>query len=228
MLFLKTVLIYFIVWLPEAENPTVLAAILKCLPILCLCGFIWFQSIDPTTQLHSYSAKILYGLVFSCLGDIFIVWEYTHFEYGIVAFAIAHLFYVSALGLKPLNLKLGLALLILNSFVYFLFLPALRGFLVTAVAVYMFVIMLMIWRALSGVQSDVSKEGDSGQWRKQSACLGALLFATSDLILGLNKFSLPIPFARALIMMGYYGGQLGIALSAFSIENELSKKGKET
>ena len=67
----------------------------------------------------------------------------------------------------------------------------------------------MVWRAVSRVQLF----DDLWTWTKLCSCGGGILFALSDLILGLNKFVSPIPYANMLIMISYYAAQLGIALS---------------
>ena len=72
--FLKTVCVYFVAWLPETEKPTVFAALLKILPILSLCGFVSLQGISLEKQ-HNYSRRVLLGLIFSAVGDVFLVWK---------------------------------------------------------------------------------------------------------------------------------------------------------
>ena len=37
---------------------------------------------------HSFARKILMGLMFSCLGDAFLIWP-SHFPHGMAAFGIA-------------------------------------------------------------------------------------------------------------------------------------------
>lgn len=81
--------------------------------------------------------------------------------------------------------------------------------MVVSVPVYTFLLMFMVWRAVSRVQLF----NDLWTWTKLCSCGGGILFALSDLILGLNKFVSPIPYANMLIMLTYYAAQLGIALS---------------
>ena len=222
--FFKTFCIYFILWLPEAEKPSVLAAVIKILPILSLCGFVAMQGVC-LSGIHVYNRRILIGLVFSMFGDIFIVWEHTHFSYGVVSFGVAHLCYASAFGFDPINPIVFVGLLVPNLYAYYLYLPNLRGFLAAAIAGYMLMIMIMIWRAVTGLQ--VSVQNQVREWTKLCACVGSLLFGISDLILGLNKFYFPIPFARAVIMVTYYGAQLGIALSSFTFDHVKVQQVKE-
>lgn len=167
-------------------------------------------------MVHDYNRRILVGLVSSMFGDIFIVWEHTHFSYGVVAFGVAHLCYASAFGFEPLNTVVFLGMLVPTLHTYSLYLPNLEGFLVCGIAGYMLMITIMIWRAITGLQ--VSVQSQAWEWTKLWACVGALSFGISDLILGMNKFYLPIPFARAVVMVTYYGAQLGIALSSFTVD----------
>jgi len=213
--FFKTCCIYFILWLPEAENPSVLSAVIKILPILSLCGFVAMQGVSLSV-IHDYNRRILYGLIFSMFGDIFIVWELTHFSYGVVSFGVAHLFYASAFGFEPVNPIVFVGLMVPTLHTYSLYLPNLEGILIGLIAGYMLLITIMIWRAVTGLQ--VSVRSQAWEWTKLCSCVGSILFGISDLILGMNKFYLPIPSARAIVMVTYYGAQLGIALSSFTVE----------
>ena len=89
----------------------------------------------------------------------------------------------------------------------------------------MLMITIMIWRAITSLQ--VSLRGKAWQWTKLCSCIGAVSFGFSDLILGLNKFYLPIPFARVIVMITYYGAQLGIALSSFTVNQGKNEKPKK-
>ena len=172
------------------------------------------MSLDPK---HHYNRNILLGLLFSLPGDVFIVWEYTHFLYGVFAFTAAHLFYITAFGFTPLKPLLGIFLLACNGVVYCLYRPNLEGPYIAAIAVYAIVIAVMIWRATAGV---LGSEGSQCRWTQMCGCFGALTFGLSDFIIGVNKFCFPLPYARALMMTTYWGGQLGLALSTFNIEEE--------
>ena len=118
--FLKAVCVYFVAWLPESEKPTVFAAILKILPILCLCGFVGLQGISLEKE-HNYSRHILLGLIFSGIGDVCLVWKNMYFIHGMIAFGIAHILYIRAFGFQPFqprNLPLLLFCFFPGLFVY--------------------------------------------------------------------------------------------------------------
>lgn len=219
--FFKTFCIYFILWLPEAKNPSILAAVIKILPIISLCGFVIMQGL----HFHDYNSCILLGLIFSMFGDIFIVWEHTHFQFGVISFGIAHLCYASAFGFRPFNPLVLIGLLILTLNTYSLYFPNLNGSFVGTVAGYMLMITVMIWRAITGLQ--ISFHSQAWQWTKVCACVGAISFGFSDFILGVNKWHFPIPYARAIVMVTYYNAQLGIALSCFTPSQVKLPKAKE-
>ena len=215
--FLKAVCVYFVAWLPEHEKPTLFAAMLKCLPVGCLCFFVALQGISLEKQ-HDYNRRILLGLIFSMIGDIFLVWNHLYFIHGMLAFFMAHVLYVRALGFYPLKPLTGAVCFMIAPFIFYGYLPGLKGVLIYAVPGYIGVITIMLWRALSGIRLT----GVPNRWTKMCACFGAVLFCISDTIIGINKFCIPVPWARALIMVTYYAGQLGIAVSAFNIEDEFN------
>ena len=55
---------------------------------------------------HTFSRRILAGLVFSCFGDALIVWP-NMFLGGMGMFALAQIMYITAFGFVPLNAQLG-------------------------------------------------------------------------------------------------------------------------
>ncbi len=60
---------------------------------------------------YTFSRRILIGLIFSCLGDGLLVWR-EFFLHGMLAFGVGHIFFISAFGFQPLNLRLGIPLYI--------------------------------------------------------------------------------------------------------------------
>ena len=55
---------------------------------------------------HRHSHLILFGLLFSSVGDALLNWNY--FEGGMAAFGVAQIFYICAFKFKPLNPLTGL------------------------------------------------------------------------------------------------------------------------
>ncbi|XP_078661681.1 lysoplasmalogenase TMEM86A-like [Branchiostoma floridae x Branchiostoma belcheri] len=214
--FFKTTCIYYILWL-DADKPTLFSALIKCLPVLSLCVFVLLHGMS-LSDMHTYARRILGGLVFSALGDAFLIWQHIdgiYFIYGMVMFAIAHVLYIVSFGFSPLRLPVGAALLGVAAGMYALLYPGLHGVYSVLVGVYILLLWLMLWRGMARLQVFST---DLWTWTKLCACVGALLFIISDTLLGVNKFRLPIPYNRALIMTTYYAAQLGIALSVADLK----------
>ncbi|XP_072525288.1 lysoplasmalogenase TMEM86A isoform X2 [Salminus brasiliensis] len=212
--FFKATCVYFVLWLPTS-SPSWFSALIKCLPIFCLWVFLLAHGISFLGA-HSSARKILAGLIFSALGDAFLIWqEQGYFSHGLLMFAITHILYSSAFGMKPLNLWAGLVIGTISGLCYTLLYPYLSDPFTYLVAVYIALIGFMGWRAIAGVQL----ANDLWTWTKLSACLGAVLFMVSDLTIAVNKFCFPVPHSRAIIMATYYAAQMLIALSAVECQD---------
>ncbi|KTF92985.1 hypothetical protein cypCar_00003358 [Cyprinus carpio] len=79
--FFKATCVYFVLWLPTS-SPSWFSALIKCLPIFCLWVFLLAHGISFLGA-HSSARKILAGLIFSALGDAFLIWqEQGYFSHG--------------------------------------------------------------------------------------------------------------------------------------------------
>ncbi|XP_039092724.1 lysoplasmalogenase-like protein TMEM86A isoform X3 [Hyaena hyaena] len=165
--FFKATCVYFVLWLPSS-SPSWVSALIKCLPIFCLWLFLLAHGLGFLLT-HPSAIRIFVGLVFSALGDAFLIWQ----DQGY-------------------------------------FVHGLSGAFTYLVGVYVALIGFMGWRAVAGLRL----VGAAWRWTELAAGSGALLFIISDLIIALNKFCFPMPYARALIMSTYYAAQMFIALSA--------------
>ena len=201
--------VYFVLWLPE-DQPCISAAFVKALPILSLIWFVCLQGIsgDPS---HSYNRKILFGLVFSCLGDVSLIWQNmdeAFFMLGLGFFLVAHIAYTLAFGFSPFGVKEFLLLSVITGAMFSIVLPPLSGMFFYAVLFYGILLWLMSWRSLArfSLKWDIP-------WRKIFAACGAILFVISDFFLAVNKFVMPLPWERQVIMTTYYAAQLCISLS---------------
>uniref|UniRef100_H3AK95 lysoplasmalogenase n=1 Tax=Latimeria chalumnae TaxID=7897 RepID=H3AK95_LATCH len=207
--FFKATCVYFVLWLPTS-SPSWFSALIKCLPIFSLWVFLLAHGLNFLVA-RSSARKIFAGLIFSALGDAFLIWqEQGYFSHGLLMFAITHILYSSAFGMKPLNLRAGFVIFLISSFCYSLLYSYLSGPFTYLVGVYIIIIGFMGWRAIAGVQLF----NDLWTWTKLSACIGAVLFMVSDLSIAVNKFCFPVPYSRAIIMATYYAAQMLIALSA--------------
>ena len=201
--------VYFVLWLPE-DQPSATAAFVKCLPILALIWFVWLQGISGDGS--SYNQKILVGLVFSCLGDTLLVWqeELLVFLLGMGFFGCALVAYTFAFGFFPFGTKELVVCISLLLPIFSIMLPPLSGVLLYAIACYGLLLGLMAWRAMARFHI-TSKEPIP--WRKIYATCGSILFASSDLVIAINKFCWPVSNQRAVIMVTYYAAQFCITLS---------------
>lgn len=204
--FFKTLAVYFVVFIP-AENPSLLALLLKCLPVVSLLIFVLLHGMSLGNE-YTYSRRILIGLMFSCVGDGLLVWKEL-FLHGMFAFGIGHLFFISAFGFKPVKVFLGIPLYIASALGLNMWLPQQALIYRICVPIYTILLITMAWRAAARVRFFE----DLWTWTKLCSCVGALLFVISDSLIGFHLFYSPIPYSQVLIMSTYYAAQLGIALS---------------
>lgn len=118
---------------------------------------------------------------------------------GMAAFSAAHLFYLGAFGLSPLQPGLLLCTTLASLTYYSFLLLHLEQGMVLPVAAYGLVLNSMLWRSLVW--------GGSASW-------GAVLFTFSDGVLAWDTFVYSLPFARLVTMSTYYAAQLLLTLSA--------------
>ncbi|XP_051168920.1 lysoplasmalogenase-like protein TMEM86A [Leptopilina boulardi] len=203
--FLKSISVYFVLM---AEQPSLLTACFKCLPIISLIVFVLLHGMSLSKE-YTFSRRILTGLVFSCIGDALLVWP-NLFTAGMAMFSIAQIMYIIAFGFTPLNPSIGAVLYAGGALVTYILMPGLSGILAIGVPFYIMLLCTMAWRAIARVQFF----DELWTWTKLCSCVGSICFLMSDTLLGFNYFYSPIPYSRISIMLSYYAAQLGIALSA--------------
>jgi uncharacterized membrane protein YhhN len=171
-------------------------------------------SIAPIAWLTFRVLKTLDGLIlslvliFSCIGDVMLgLHREDFFIYGLVAFLIAHLFYIWLFtrnfpGLFRVSQKkqLGLLLLLVYSAAMTAWLWSGLGEMRLPALVYLSVITLM---CITATLADFSHS---------SIVFGAMLFLLSDSLIAVNKFKMQIPYSNYAIWITYYLGQCLIAL----------------
>ncbi|XP_076472135.1 lysoplasmalogenase TMEM86A-like [Babylonia areolata] len=207
--FFKTVSIYFVLY-GSSDSASLLSCIAKCLPIVSLIFFVLLHGMS-LSEYYRYSRLILIGLIFSALGDAFLVWKesYFNFECGLLMFAVAQFNYARAFGFRPFNPYAGAVFVVLWLVVYSLINPGLHGMMEFLGPLYLTLITTMGWRAVARVQFF----DDLWTWTKLCGCVGALFFIVSDLLIALDKFVMEVPYSHPLVMTTYYAAQLGISLS---------------
>ncbi|MBD0373306.1 MAG: lysoplasmalogenase [Pyrinomonadaceae bacterium] len=157
-----------------------------------------------------YKYLILAGLLFSLMGDVFLMLPKDSFIAGLVSFLIAHLFYIAAFTIdgaatgRPSWLAAA-ALLIYGGVMLRLLFPFL-GKMKIPVIIYMLAILLMVWQAANRCVNTETSDGFL-------AFAGATLFAASDSFLAWNRFRRSFRSAQFLILSTYFAAQWLIALS---------------
>lgn len=158
----------------------------------------------------AYASLLAVGLALSALGDVLL--ELPHgFLPGLGAFLAAHLAYVAAFVGQTRRLRAWRALpfvLYAGLFVSLLW-PGL-GALRAPVLAYVAAIASMQWRAAACIGA--TPRGRRSEW---AALLGALTFALSDSLLGLDRFHSPLGEARVAVILFYWLGQYGLAVSTW-------------
>jgi uncharacterized membrane protein YhhN len=163
--FFKSVAVFFVIY-PNGALPNFWCMLLKCLPIAALCLFVITHGISFDLK-YSYSRRIIAGLVFSMIGDALLVFD-DYFLFGLVSFAVAHVIYLTAFGIKPYNFRLLFALVAIgvpHSAVQLLFIDS--DILKVMVPIYMLLILSMLWRAVSRLEIFRTK---SNEWAWTQLC----------------------------------------------------------
>jgi uncharacterized membrane protein YhhN len=149
------------------------------------------------------------GLLLSALGDVLLEASPGLFLAGLLAFLGAHVAYTAGFVRETSRASVSRAVpFALWGALGYLAMRAGLGALQVPVVVYLTAICVMMWRAAATV-------GHEGPARRHEwlALAGAVLFAASDTLIGLDRFRAPLPGARVPIILLYWLGQLGIAAS---------------
>ncbi len=154
-----------------------------------------------------YKYMIIAGLAFSLAGDVFLMLPTDRFIEGLVAFLIAHLFYIAAFSSQLSMLAWWPLLpLVIFGMVVFRYISPSLGNLKIPVFFYIAAILIMAWFAWEWWHQ-------SKQIATHLALAGAFLFVISDTTLAINRFRGKFKLARALILTTYFAAQWFIASS---------------
>jgi uncharacterized membrane protein YhhN len=169
--------------------------------------FICLIAILGQATLPLYKYMIIAGLVFSMAGDVFLMLPSDRFVAGLVAFLMAHLFYIVAFVSEISTLIWWpLIPLVTYGIVINIILAPSLGKLKSPVLIYVVVILSMAWLAWER-WSQTSQSG------ALLASVGAVLFVISDTILAINRFRGAFKPARVLNLTTYFAAQWLIASS---------------
>ena len=156
-----------------------------------------------------YRGTIIAGLLFSLVGDVFLMLPRDRFIQGLLSFLVAHLFYIVAFtveGHRSLSFWDVIPFLIYGSLMLRWLWPHL-GKMRLPVMAYMLVILTMGWTATSRWML-------TGQEGSRLALLGAILFIASDSLLAVDRFQGRFRSSHLLILSTYFSAQWLIALSS--------------
>eukprot|EP00919_Chromeraceae_sp_WS-2016_P053768 GHVR01127698.1.p1 GENE.GHVR01127698.1~~GHVR01127698.1.p1 ORF type:complete len:261 (+),score=40.96 GHVR01127698.1:60-842(+) len=166
--------------------------ITKILPIIILI-YSTYKSCNINESWYGY--LIVIGLILSCIGDLFLVYDTNTntadtqilFFCGLFSFLLAHLSYICAFCIEEstMNLLYASPVLVLGVVVWQCMWPETTNTslgIKSAVFSYTFVLCVMLWR------SAIQPTG-TGCSSKHSSVAGALLFAMSDTILSQRLFA---------------------------------------
>ncbi|WP_172970958.1 lysoplasmalogenase [Bacillus sp. THAF10] len=163
---------------------------------------LWGAPFEPP----AFGWWILIGLLFSLVGDIFLMLPKNRFLFGLIAFLIAHVCYVIGFIQKaPLTLNIVVIVVLVLSAVLFIkvltpgVLKQGGGKLLTAVVFYVVLISAMVVTAVSTGESLL--------------IIAAVLFFLSDATLAWDRFVHPLKYRDNLVMSTYFLAQYLFALS---------------
>ncbi len=175
--------------------------VFKPLAMAAIIATAFFNSSSP---LSFYQKAILVGLIFSTVGDVFLIDQKRFFVHGLLSFLLGHFCYIAALWTAP-NLLSGIFYLLYVAFFLSVLWKGL-GKLKIPVVVYAVTLAAMSWLAFSlYLKSDDDKF--------LYAFLGSISFLVSDSLLAYNKFKTPFALAQPFILSTYFLAQWLIALS---------------
>ncbi|WP_145478246.1 lysoplasmalogenase [Stenotrophomonas rhizophila] len=199
-------------WLHWIAKP--LTTLLIAAMVLRSAG-LWPATDTPSAS-RTYARTILLGMVFSCMGDIFLMLPFDAFVPGLIAFLLAHLCYIVVFraGFRTGRaLWAAGALLAVFAGINLAGLwPLLPNDLRIPVVVYVAVLALMATLALARAWSHASTTAPALQGARWAA-IGAILFVISDSVLAWDRFGGGLPAATLCVLSTYYAAQYCIARS---------------
>jgi uncharacterized membrane protein YhhN len=179
-------------------------------PLTLILLILWFYlKLPPEKPVLAWI--IIVGLIFSLMGDIFLVLPGDWFLAGLVAFLIAQVAYVFGFNVGGVQVQLpslliALIILAIATPVYVQLRNGLQASgsegLLLPVTIYVIIISIMVWSAGGSFFRD--------DWQRQAAMLitiGAGFFFLSDAILAWNRFVESIPHGSLFVIVTYHIAQ---------------------
>ena len=178
-------------------------------PLVIIC--IVLIAILGQTNTPLYKILIIAGLLFSMAGDTLLMPPWNRFVAGLIAFLVAHLFYIAAFVFQIAALAWWplIPLAIYGIVIYSFLAPSLEK-MKTPVLAYIIVILVMAWLGwVYWLQS--------GNLSALLAFVGAIFFVVSDSILATNRFRMQFKSGRLLNLATYFVAQWLIAGSVGAV-----------
>lgn len=175
----------------------------KPLATTLILAWVWCMR---TPVSRAYRQRILIGIAFSLVGDVFLMLSPRWFIAGLLGFLLAHGWFIAAfltdkpLTARPLSWLLCLAYGALAvGVLWHTLAPPLR----IAVPLYIAVLATMAGQALGRARwLGARHDPDAGSARQAAA--GALIFLLSDSLLAWNRFLTVLPLSAAAVLGTYY------------------------
>ena len=158
-----------------------------------------------------FDALLLAALVFSLVGDVFLMLPGNYFIPGLASFLVAHIFYIALFrqgqGWFPSKRAL-VGVLAVGAAMYGIVWGGLNDpVLKMAVAAYVTVISLMAAQAIGRA---TTTDDAASRW----VAVGACVFMVSDSLIAINKFVTPVALSSLWILATYYCAQMLIVHNA--------------
>ena len=190
---------------PEETFTTVVFKTLPIAYLLFLCATT--KSLDG--EQSRYRREVLAGLGLSLAGDVCLVWRHALFLPGAAFFALAHVFYIRAFRMRPMEYESAIIVYLSGVVVFMFFFPVLKFKSdVVVIISYLTLIFTMWWRSIV-------------RWQRQPnfssllASFGALVFLVSDFCIAMDKWRQELPMAAIIFMLLYYLAQFMLTMSLY-------------
>lgn len=130
-----------------------------------------------------FKTRLIVALIFSSLGDLFL--NIDMFEYGVLSFGVAQIFFIWCFGFQPRRIGLGIALYVLCLIVNIVLMQFIGdATTIVFIFIYSYLLVSSCWRGIAGCQ----KLRTFSELPKLAGAIGAVSFLVSDGILGVNMF----------------------------------------
>jgi len=185
-------------------------------PAALLLLSIWFWTVSvPNVPTFWFGL----GLIFSLIGDVFLLFSNRYFMYGLVSFLAAQVAYVIGFNccLPPISVHFWLLLGAQVCVWVFMIVGLVKNLsgnltyqkMIFPTGMYAAVINAMVFSALWTLFRPDWTALASGL-----AASGALLFFCSDILLAVDRFAYPFPNARLWVRVTYQLGQFALVAGA--------------